>query len=249
LLGIAQESLDNAVEHIKKQIDEFEKKIEKKIKKNSLDNEYYQPITTEEWTEYLERKYGKENVKLEINCNDNIIELLNANDKTKNVIKELPGTTGKWNKNLNKVTFEPNSKIQVGNNAVYETNEKGLVSKVTGTFDKNISSHSRNQYQQTSSVKLKDGLKTDQGGHIIAAQNGGAGEQINYIPMTQKLNQGSFKAFENEINQLSKEHSVKTVTNLGYDSGTKRPDWLNIEWWVDGVKQPDKFFLNDNSAY
>ena len=167
-----------------------------------------------------------------------------------NNLKEMPGTTGNWNQNLNRIVFEPNSTIKVGENAEYQTNSKGLVSKVTGTYNKNTVPHARNEYQQIRSVQLKDGLPTDQGGHIIAAQNGGAGEQINYVPMAQKLNQGPFKAFENQIHNLAKEgHTVKVETSMGYDSGTKRPDWFNIEWWIDGVKQQDKFFLNDNFAY
>ena len=163
---------------------------------------------------------------------------------------ELPGTPGNWNPNLNKTVLEPNTKIKVGENAIYETNNDGLVSKVKATCDGSTVPHARNLYQQKMSVSLKDGLKTDQGGHIIAAQNGGIGEQINYVPMAQKLNQGPYKTFENQIHKLATEgHTIKVEINIGYESGTKRPDWFDIQWWIDGVKQDDKFFLNTNSAY
>ena len=52
-----------------------------------------------------------------------------------------------------------------------------------------LGKNGRNTYQQTKSVKIKDGIGgVDDGGHLIANEFMGAGEQINYLPMTQNLN-------------------------------------------------------------
>jgi len=58
-----------------------------------------------------------------------------------------------------------------------------------------------------------------------------------------------YKQWELEVNKLGRSgHTVTYEITMG-DSGTMRPDWFNIEWWVDGIKQADKFFINDNSLY
>ena len=45
-------------------------------------------------------------------------------------------------------------------------------------------------YQQRKAVEIKDGVKgEDQGGHLIARNFNGPGEQISYIPQNAKLNQ------------------------------------------------------------
>lgn len=52
-----------------------------------------------------------------------------------------------------------------------------------------------------------------------------------------------------KINTLAKQgHKVETEITIGYENGTKRPDYFSCEWWVDGVKQDSKFFINDNSS-
>jgi len=54
-------------------------------------------------------------------------------------------------------------------------------------------------YQQRKAVEIKDGVKgEDQGGHLIARIFNCPGEQINYIPQNAKLNNGEWRAMENE---------------------------------------------------
>ena len=49
------------------------------------------------------------------------------------------------------------------------------------------------------SARIKDGVKgEDQGGHLIARIFNGPSEQINYIPQNAKLNNGEWRAMENE---------------------------------------------------
>lgn len=164
---------------------------------------YYTDSKQQDSLQKVDNKYNVEtdnsNVRKENDNNAKILTLSNSSvsaaGNDKKVYNETPGTTGNWNQNLNKEKFNPNSKYVVGN-ATYETNKNGLVSKVSGVYDGTTQPHARNQYQQTKSVEVKDGKSTDQGGHLIAAMNGGIGEQINYVPMAQKLNQGPFKQWE-----------------------------------------------------
>lgn len=54
-------------------------------------------------------------------------------------------------------------------------------------------------YQQRKAVEIKDGVKgEDQGGHLIVRIFNGPGERINYIPQNAKLNNGEWRAMENE---------------------------------------------------
>lgn len=80
---------------------------------------------------------------------------------------------------------------------------------------------------------------------MVARQNGGAGEQINLVPMARGLNQGAYKALEKEIHRLCEEgHEVHEEIQIEYGDN-KRPVFFNIEYWIDGIKQASKFFLNE----
>ena len=58
-------------------------------------------------------------------------------------------------------------------------------------------------YQQRKAVEIKGGVKggvkgEDQGGLLIARIFNGPDERINYIPQNAKLNNGEWRAMENE---------------------------------------------------
>lgn len=111
------------------------------------------------------------------------------------------GTTGGWNKTVNKHPLEPNKQYVSQNlNEKYITDANGRVNEV------NINSISANTvpangYQRRKAVTAKGGDKTnDQGGHLLAARFGGAGEQINLVPMKKSINQsgGTWYQMEQE---------------------------------------------------
>ncbi|WP_259586451.1 DNA/RNA non-specific endonuclease [Shewanella baltica] len=52
---------------------------------------------------------------------------------------------------------------------------------------------------------IKDGLDNDEGGHLIASNFDGPGEQINYAAMDGNLNKGAWKAMENKWAEAIKE--------------------------------------------
>ena len=103
----------------------------------------------------------------------------------------------------------------------------------------------RNTYQQGKSVELKEGIKgEDDGGHIIAQIFNGPGEQINYVPQTQTLNRGDWKAMENEWKKvLEKGKKIEVDIKINYNS-TRRPTDFEVIYYIDGIRNK-KLFLNE----
>ncbi len=164
--------------------------------------------------------------------------------KTKDDIIDLtPGSKGGWNKKLNG-KLEPNTKYKVGNH-IYETDDLGRVCRVSGKLDRG--KLGRNTHQQSKSVTLKGGTKgIDEGGHLIAHQFKGAGEQINYVPMLGILNQGKWKKMEQDwANALEGNppppKTVEVDIRIVYDGTNKRPTKFQIIYKIDGKKHIKKF--------
>ena len=152
----------------------------------------------------------------------------------KNTIVETSGKKGNWNKTLNN-ELEPN-KIYKVDSYNYHTDELGRVNNVNGKL--NFKTKGRNTYQQGKSVDLKDGIKgEDDGGHIIAQIFNGPGEQINYVPQTQTLNRGDWKAMENEWKEFFNNNpkgEIKIDIQIIYDGTSKRPEGFNVVYYLDG---------------
>ena len=101
----------------------------------------------------------------------------------------------------------------------------------------------RNVYQQMRCKRIKDGKITspvDQGGHLIASQFGGPGEQINYVPMAGSLNGGGGEWYEMEMAwaKFLDPTNTNTITNvvitIQYCS-TKKPTKFIIRWEENGA--------------
>ena len=156
------------------------------------------------------------------------------------------GTSGNWNKDLN--TFPPTkTKYDVtmyGTEKCTYTVEGGRVTSVSLTELK-INPSNRNPYQQAKCKRVKNGVTdqgtgNDDGGHLIGAQFGGTGEQINYVPMPPVVNRSgrdnNWYAMEQVwANYLSKQTSSPKITNLvitiNYSSGNSRkPESFTVVW-------------------
>jgi hypothetical protein len=126
---------------------------------------------------------------------------------------------------------------------IYETDELGRVKRVSGELE--LGKLGRNGYQQGKSVTLKDGTKgADEGGHLIGHQFKGAGEQINYVPMKESLNQGAWKKMEMDwAKDLEAGKNVRVDIRNVYEGASKRPVGLEVDYWIDGVKN-SKVFIN-----
>ena len=79
----------------------------------------------------------------------------------------------------------------------------------------------------------------DQGGHLIAASLGGIGERINLVPQTGTLNQGAYKAMENEFRvALTQGKSVSVKIDLVYPSiSSQRPGEFLVRATIDGERK------------
>lgn len=163
-------------------------------------------------------------------------DVILTNPETNNIIQAAPGnkTTG-WNKELNK---PKSSKIYEVGNHKYTTNADGNVTK--GTCD-NLQVNPRvgNKYQQTyRSKKIKDGITGDDGGHLIGKQFGGAGEQINLVPMKSTINQNPGSWYQMEQEWRNALNGSGTVTNIEINityGANKRPVSFSVTADVNGT--------------
>lgn len=153
-----------------------------------------------------------------------------------------PGSNGSWNKKLNE-SPQPNTDYKVGDK-LYRTDETGKVRNVSGNLS--LGKYGRNEYQQRRSIEIKDGRKgIDDGGHLIAHQFKGAGEQINYVPMLGgELNRGQWKRMEGEWQKALKRTPPGEVTvdiNILYKAASKRPLGFVVNYTIDGIPYRQKF--------
>ncbi|WP_206191792.1 DNA/RNA non-specific endonuclease [Shewanella carassii] len=159
------------------------------------------------------------------------------------VIELEPGQKGGWNKTLNK-QLDPNTDYKVGN-YTYQTDSAGNVNRVHGKLK--LETRDRNTHQQTKSAEangIKDGLQTDDGGHLVASIFDGPGEQINYSPMNSNLNRGRWKRMENKwADALKSGKEVSVDIKPIYEGASKRPTAFDVKYWIDG-KQKQTFFEN-----
>ena len=106
----------------------------------------------------------------------------------------------------------------------------------------------RNTHQQSKAGQtngIKDGLSNDQGGHLNGAQNGGAGEQINYLPQDALLNNGPYKSLETLWNKAASEgKKVEVTVKPIYEGSSKRASEFRVEYTIDGGEVIPERFLN-----
>nr|WP_252738976.1 DNA/RNA non-specific endonuclease [Colwellia sp. D2M02] len=146
---------------------------------------------------------------------------------------------GGWNKQLNG-KLEPSATYKVGK-YTYKTDELGRVKSVGGELD--LSKVDRNTYQQGKAGKtdgIKDGLRDDEGGHLIASIFKGPGEQINYAAMDGNLNKGAWKRMENTWAKALKGNppkEVKVEINAIYEGSSKRAEAFDVTYFIDGKKK------------
>ena len=123
----------------------------------------------------------------------------------------------------------------------YEIDELGRVKRVTGEL--RLKKRDRNKHQQTSSVKKKDGIDGDEGGHIIASIFDGPGEQINYWPQAgATVNRSQWRSMENYCARKLKEDppkKVEIVFEAIYEGDSKRPVAFRTAIKSDEIKRID----------
>ncbi|ERM80430.1 hypothetical protein P872_21870 [Rhodonellum psychrophilum GCM71 = DSM 17998] len=148
----------------------------------------------------------------------------------------------------------------------YVTNEIGQYKEVSGTFVPPIFEPTplRNNVQQGLSKKYKDAVAhtengqisrvkagypdyKDDGGHFIGNRLGGGSEMYNYIPMSKKLNRPGGGWFEMErvwLDAIKKGNKVNYKIEPVYNSNSKRPDFINVTYEIDGKRTTELFNNN-----
>ncbi len=147
------------------------------------------------------------------------------------------GSKGDWDKAING-QLKPRTAYQLDNGHTYVTDANGRVSSVEGNLS--LSRMDRNEYQQ--GCVSKCGNAGDDGGHLIAASLGGAGDRINIVPQEAILNRGEWRAMENDFRKALKDgNSVSVKIDVGYPSGGGRPSEFKVIALIDGVRKEFKF--------
>ena len=103
--------------------------------------------------------------------------------------------------------------------------------------------------QQGLAVSLKDGVGTDDGGHLIANILNGPGEQLNYVAMNLNLNRGQWKSMEDEWKRLISQTPPITIEidiDIVYpaNSNSKRPERFVVNFDYGGTAQPERRIRN-----
>jgi hypothetical protein len=188
---------------------------------------------SKEATKYFQDKDGAQNVA----------KVSKDSETGRQIVETTQGQKGGWNQTLNNP--EPNTDYKF-NDSVYKTDDLGRVQEAS--FSPSATSADRNLYQQSQAGQtggIKDGLPNDQGGHINGAQNGGAGEQINYLPQDTVVNNGDYKKLENIWAQAAKNgDDVKVTVKPTYTGNSKRPDSFDVSYSINGEKSMPVNILN-----
>jgi hypothetical protein len=153
-----------------------------------------------------------------------------------------PGEKGAWNSTLNG-PLEPNAiYVDKSSGYSYTTDDLGRVQKADANLV--LDTADRNTYQQRISGG-DDRLATDQGGHLIASIFGGAGEQINLVPMDANLNMGAWRSMEaGWASELEAGNGVAVQVQPIYTGTSLRPDAFGVIYQVNGGRPVTRFFNN-----
>lgn len=149
------------------------------------------------------------------------------------------GTKGNWSKAING-KLDKNTAYLVSNGHTYVTDSVGRVKEVSGEL-KSIKMD-RNGYQQRCVGKC--GAVGDEGGHLIAASLGGAGDRINIVPQNSVINRNDYRAMEKELSEaVSSGKKVSVKIEVGYSgSNGVRPNSFQVVATINGVEQAAKVF-------
>ncbi|WP_374013819.1 DNA/RNA non-specific endonuclease [Pseudoxanthomonas koreensis] len=164
---------------------------------------------------------------------------LETDGSIQNVFQVPAGSKNNWSRAING-SLEPNAAYKLDNGYVYVTDTAGRVKGVEGELS--LSKMDRNAHQQC--VVGKCGNAGDEGGHLIAASLGGAGDRINLVPQASTLNRGDWKAMENHLRRaIDNGQSVSVKIDLSYpSSGGSRPNRFQVTPIIDGKPRPPIIF-------
>jgi len=137
--------------------------------------------------------------------------------------------------------LEPNHTYKV-DSYTYVTDEFGRIVNVSGSLT--LKPRGRNPEIQKKAKEDKNGLPSDQGGHLIAQTFYGPTETINILPMSKTLNKSEWYRLENAWKKSLKEHIKVTIMIIPvYKTKNQRPDRFKVFYEL-GDMQFVKTFMN-----
>lgn len=173
------------------------------------------------------------------------------------VFREASGRKGDWNQQLN--TPPTTAIVVVDKNFAYRTDQFGRVVEAVGRLD-TVLSPEENRNRRNKSQQRKAGgthriRDLDDGGHIFAAQFGGAGEGINLLAQHKDQNRASkrlldnWHAMEQKWRKLVEDgHVVEVAVAITYEADSLRPSTYEVSQRVDGRARPRRTFFNPTSS-
>ena len=100
---------------------------------------------------------------------------------------------------------------------------------------------------------VKDGLETDDGGHIVADEFGGTSHVINIVPMDGEINKhGEWRRMEKEIENALKGPPTRAVTDfdvkINYNGNSSRPGSFVVSFKVEGDEKPKTYVISNKPS-
>ena len=136
-----------------------------------------------------------------------------------------------------------NAKFKI-NNITFKTDSLGRKVEVSGHVSLRDGGR---QVIQDSLTKIGEGWEHtgDDRGHLIADYLGGTAGKENLIPQNSNLNRGEYKSFELELAKMSANgKDVSYNIKPEYDGNSFRPFQIIYEWFLDGIAQVPRVFMN-----
>jgi len=193
---------------------------------------------------------------------------LNANNQEVRKSSEIAKNNNESKENSNKETnYPPNSTIDV-NDKKCKTDDNGKIYLKDGELEPNCEytlndvkyktdhltriinakgdvSLPKEDRKNLPDMKNPDKRDTDDKGHVVGHQIGGADTEGNLVPQDATFNRGEYNKLEQELAKLKAEgHDVKIDVKLVYEGDSKRPSKFIVKYTVDG-KTYVKTFINE----
>ncbi len=89
---------------------------------------------------------------------------------------------------------------------------------------------------------VQDRVPTDDGGHYIAARFEGPSDAFNHFAQNANFNRGAYRVLEDKWADALRAGDKVFVNIVPHYLGTsKRPDWIDVSWSVNGKRYKTKF--------
>lgn len=128
----------------------------------------------------------------------------------------------------------PNNEYTI-NGYDYKTDDQGRIVSAEGQL------HMKNRQGR---LTIKDSIEdigkgdqrpTDDRGHLIGDQFDGSNGLENIVPQDSKINQGIFRAFENQLaDEVKSGKNVRVSIEPVYEGNSRRPEALVVTYSIDG---------------